>query len=97
MLCWNICPCCSLSAEKQVRTLLAREAFESLNTQDKDERLTAATRHLFQDVMATLEIDLAGSEGSDGMIVNNIKPQGDRFVFPDIHRVIVLASGRLLI
>ena len=31
------------------------------------------------------------------MIVNNIKPQGDRFVFPDIRRVIVLASGRLLI
>ena len=30
------------------------------------------------------------------MTVDNIKPQGDRFVFPDMHRVIVLASGRLL-
>ena len=62
MLCWIICLCCCLSAEKQVRILLAREAFESLNTQDKDERLTEATRHLFQDVMATLEIESAGSE-----------------------------------
>ena len=42
------------------------------------------------------EIDSAGSEGLDGMIVDSIKPQGDRFVFPDIHRVIVLDSGRLL-
>ena len=30
------------------------------------------------------------------MTVDNIKPQGDRFVFPDIHCVIVLDSGRLL-
>ena len=30
------------------------------------------------------------------MLVDNIKPQGDRFVFTDIHRVFVLASGRLL-
>ena len=41
--------------------------------------------------------DSAGSEGLDGMIVGDIKSQGDRFVFPDIHRVIVLDSGRLLI
>ena len=34
-----------------------------------------ATRHLFQDVMATHEIDSAGSEGVEGMIVDNIKPQ----------------------
>jgi len=30
------------------------------------------------------------------MKVENIKPQVDRFVFPDGHGVIVLASGRLL-
>ena len=42
------------------------------------------------------EIDSASSEGLDGMIVDNIKPQGDRFVFSDIQREIVLASGRLL-
>ena len=38
-------------------------------------------------------LDLAGSEGLEGMTVVNIKPQGNRFVFPDINRVIVLASG----
>ena len=29
--------------------------------------------------------DSAGSEGLDGMTVDNIKPRGDSFVFPDIH------------
>jgi len=42
------------------------------------------------------EIDMAGLEGLEGMKVENIKPQVDRFVFPDGHGVIVLASGRLL-
>merc|ERR1712135_1734 len=42
------------------------------------------------------EIDMAGLEGLEGMKVDNIKPQVDRFVFPDGHGVIVLASGRLL-
>merc|ERR1719238_1274312 len=42
------------------------------------------------------EIDMAGLENSPGMKVENIKPQVDRFVFPDGHGVIVLASGRLL-
>merc|ERR1719310_1089905 len=42
------------------------------------------------------EIDMAGLEGMAGVTVENIKPQGDRFVFPDGHGVIVLASGRLL-
>eukprot|EP00405_Crypthecodinium_cohnii_P006715 CAMPEP_0194782574 /NCGR_PEP_ID=MMETSP0323_2-20130528/78764_1 /TAXON_ID=2866 ORGANISM="Crypthecodinium cohnii, Strain Seligo" /NCGR_SAMPLE_ID=MMETSP0323_2 /ASSEMBLY_ACC=CAM_ASM_000346 /LENGTH=444 /DNA_ID=CAMNT_0039721401 /DNA_START=58 /DNA_END=1388 /DNA_ORIENTATION=+ len=42
------------------------------------------------------EIDMAGLEGLAGMKVENIKPQVDRFVFPDGHGVIVLASGRLL-
>eukprot|EP00927_Polykrikos_kofoidii_P031576 TRINITY_DN27131_c2_g1_i1.p1 TRINITY_DN27131_c2_g1~~TRINITY_DN27131_c2_g1_i1.p1 ORF type:complete len:497 (+),score=94.30 TRINITY_DN27131_c2_g1_i1:63-1493(+) len=40
------------------------------------------------------EIDMAGLEGMDGMKVENIKPQVDRFVFPDGHGVIVLAAGR---
>jgi len=31
-----------------------------------------------------------------GIACNNIKPQVDRFVFPDGHGIIVLASGRLL-
>jgi len=42
------------------------------------------------------EIDMAGLEKFPGMVVENIKPQVDRFVFPDGHGVIVLASGRLL-
>jgi len=42
------------------------------------------------------EIDMAGLEGMAGVTVENIKPQVDRFVFPDGHGVIVLASGRLL-
>merc|ERR1712137_1055372 len=35
-------------------------------------------------------------EGFAGIKVENIKPQVDRFVFPDGHGVIVLASGRLV-
>merc|ERR1712172_179046 len=42
------------------------------------------------------EIDMAGLEGLAGIKVENIKPQVDRFVFPDGHGVIILASGRLL-
>merc|ERR1712178_253038 len=42
------------------------------------------------------EIDMAGLEGFAGIQVENIKPQVDRFVFPDGHGVIVLAAGRLL-
>merc|ERR1711903_330554 len=42
------------------------------------------------------EIDMAGLEGFKGIKVENIKPQVDRFVFPDGHGVIILASGRLL-
>merc|ERR1712070_822913 len=42
------------------------------------------------------EIDMAGLEGFAGIKVENIKPQVDRFVFPDGHGVIVLAEGRLL-
>merc|ERR1711862_848011 len=42
------------------------------------------------------EIDMAGLEGYTGIKVENIKECVDRFVFPDGHGVIVLASGRLL-
>merc|ERR1711994_1194329 len=42
------------------------------------------------------EIDMAGLEGFPGIKVENIKPQVDRFIFPDGHGVIVLAAGRLL-
>merc|ERR1711935_1305895 len=42
------------------------------------------------------EIDMAALEGFPGIKVENIKPQVDRFIFPDGHGIIVLASGRLL-
>jgi len=42
------------------------------------------------------EIDMAGIEGFAGIVVENIKPQVDRFLFPDGHGVIILASGRLM-
>merc|ERR1719263_2236481 len=42
------------------------------------------------------EIDMAGLEKTEGIKVENIKPQVDRFVFPNGNGVIVLASGRLL-
>merc|ERR1712166_619750 len=42
------------------------------------------------------EIDMEGLEGFAGIKCENIKPQVDRFVFPDGHGIIVLASGRLL-
>merc|ERR1711862_248318 len=42
------------------------------------------------------EIDMAGLEAFEGIKAENIKPQVDRFVFPDGHGVIILAEGRLL-
>merc|ERR1719183_2403180 len=42
------------------------------------------------------EIDMAGLEGFEGIKCENIKPQVDRWEFPDGHGIIVLAAGRLL-
>jgi adenosylhomocysteinase len=42
------------------------------------------------------EIDMAGLAKRKGVQKVNIKPQVDRWVFPDGHGVIVLAEGRLL-
>jgi len=42
------------------------------------------------------EIDMEGLMGYPGIKRVNIKPQCDRFVFPDGHGVIILAEGRLL-
>jgi len=42
------------------------------------------------------EIDMAGLYGDKTVKRINIKPQCDRFLFPDGHGVIVLAEGRLL-
>merc|ERR1711963_888115 len=42
------------------------------------------------------EIQMAEPESFPGIKVENIKPQVDRFLFPDGHGIIVLAAGRLL-
>merc|ERR1711881_366472 len=42
------------------------------------------------------EIEMAELEKFPGIKVDNIKPQVDRYVFPDGHGIIILASGRLL-
>ncbi|MFL5301276.1 MAG: adenosylhomocysteinase, partial [Anaeromyxobacteraceae bacterium] len=42
------------------------------------------------------EIDMAGLKKFPGVTRINIKPQYDAFVFPDGHRVLILAEGRLL-
>ena len=42
------------------------------------------------------EIDMAGLSPIDGIERVNIKPQVDKWVFPDGHAVIVLSEGRLL-
>merc|ERR1712204_26321 len=42
------------------------------------------------------EIDMEGLEGTKGIKRINIKPQVDKYVFPDGHGIIVLAEGRLL-
>merc|ERR1711881_346122 len=42
------------------------------------------------------EIEIEKLEKFEGIKVENIKPQVDRFVFPDGHGVIILAAGRLL-
>merc|ERR1712070_791611 len=41
------------------------------------------------------EIEMDQLEKFEGIKVDNIKPQVDRFVFPDGHGIIMLASGRL--
>jgi len=42
------------------------------------------------------EIDMSGLAKYPGVVCENIKPQVDRFSFPDGHGIIILASGRLL-
>jgi adenosylhomocysteinase len=42
------------------------------------------------------EIDMAGLERVPGIEKENIKPQVDKWTFPDGHSIIVLSEGRLL-
>merc|ERR1711976_196329 len=42
------------------------------------------------------DIQMEKLEKFQGIKIENIKPQVDRFAFPDGHGIIILASGRLL-
>ncbi|MGA8890311.1 MAG: adenosylhomocysteinase [Anaeromyxobacteraceae bacterium] len=42
------------------------------------------------------EIDMAGLKKFPGVVRTNIKPQFDKWTFPDGHSILVLAEGRLL-
>ena len=43
-----------------------------------------------------LEIDAAWLNETDGIVKEEIKPQVDRYTFPDGHSIILLAEGRLV-
>ncbi len=43
-----------------------------------------------------VEIDVAGLKAYPGIKVVNIKPQVDKYIFPDGHSIILLAEGRLV-
>jgi adenosylhomocysteinase len=42
------------------------------------------------------EIDIAALAGEHGVVRDTIKPQVDRWIFPDGHAIILLSEGRLL-
>jgi len=42
------------------------------------------------------EVDMEGLENYPGITRINIKPQVDKWVFPDGHAIIILAEGRLV-
>jgi adenosylhomocysteinase len=42
------------------------------------------------------EVDMEGLENYPGVVRQNIKPQVDRWEFPDGHGILVLAEGRLV-
>jgi adenosylhomocysteinase len=42
------------------------------------------------------EVDMEGLEAYPGIRRVNIKPQTDRYVFPDGHGILILAEGRLI-
>ncbi|MQA75321.1 MAG: adenosylhomocysteinase [Solirubrobacterales bacterium] len=104
----EIDPICALQAAMEgyeVRTL--DEVVESADifvtaTGDKDV-ITAAdmARMKHQAIVGNIghfdnEIDMAGLERTAGIERENVKPQVDKWTFPDGHSIIVLSEGRLL-
>jgi len=43
-----------------------------------------------------IEIDVAGLQGWPGIVKEYIKPQVDKYTFPDGHSIVLLAEGRLV-
>ena len=56
----------------------------------KDEAIVCNIGHF------DVEIDVAGLKSFKGIKHTNIKPQVDRFTFPDLHSILLLAEGRLV-
>merc|ERR1711966_156817 len=91
----EIDPICALQACMEGFTVSTLE--DVVSTADIFVTTTGNKGILMADTMAKMKnnaIDMAGLEKVAKKI--NIKPQVDRFVFPDGHGIIVLAEGRLL-
>lgn len=104
----EIDPICALQAAMEgyeVRTLDSVVAFADIfvTATGNCDIITAAhmARMKHQAIVGNIghfdnEIDMAGLAGTPGIERINIKPQVDKWVFPDGHAVIVLSEGRLL-
>jgi adenosylhomocysteinase len=104
----EIDPICALQASMQgyeVKTLA--EVLETgdifITTTGNKDIITAADmgRMKHQAIVGNIghfdnEIDIAGLGRVDGIERVNIKPQVDKWVFPDGHAIIMLSEGRLL-
>jgi adenosylhomocysteinase len=104
----EIDPICALQAAMQgyeVRTLdeVVRSADVFITATGNKDIITAAhmARMKHQAIVGNIghfdnEIDVAGLTAVPGIEKINIKPQVDKWVFPDGHAVIMLSEGRLL-
>jgi adenosylhomocysteinase len=104
----EIDPICALQAAMQgyeVKTLdeVLEHADIFITTTGNKDIITAAAmgRMKHQAIVGNIghfdnEIDIAGLARVDGIERVNIKPQVDKWVFPDGHAIIMLSEGRLL-
>lgn len=104
----EIDPICALQALMEGYTVLTLE--DMLDTADLYVTTTGNKNIIMAEHMARMknnaivgnighfdnEIDMAGLTKISGIKRDNIKPQVDRWEFPDGHSIIVLAEGRLL-
>jgi len=104
----EIDPICALQAAMQgyeVKTLaeVISSADIFITTTGNKDIITAAdmAKMKHQAIVGNIghfdnEIDIAGLTQTDGIERVNIKPQVDKWVFPDGHAIIMLSEGRLL-